>query len=65
MYTVYRYIQCYGEMVKTNDIHIFAHNFLNIQLIFNQKKVLESWDLEYLTISPNVVYVEAFWKGQK
>ena len=41
----YRYIQCYVERVKTRDIHIFAHNFLNIQLIFNPKKVLESWDL--------------------
>ena len=30
---------CY---VQTRDIHIFAHNFLNIQLIFNLKKVLES-----------------------
>ena len=26
--------------------HVFAHNFLNIQRIFNPKKVLESWDLE-------------------
>ena len=26
-------------------LHIFAHNFLNVQLIFNPKKVLESWDL--------------------
>ena len=25
---------------------IFAPNFLNIQLIFNPEKVLESWDLE-------------------
>ena len=46
--TQYRYIQCYIERVKrlryveTRDIHIFAHNFLNIQLIFNLKKVLES-----------------------
>ena len=30
---------CY---VETRDIHIFAHNFLNIQLIFNLKKVLKS-----------------------
>ena len=30
---------------NTNDIHIFAHNFLNIQTIFNTKKVLESYDL--------------------
>ena len=26
-------------------LHIFAYNFLNIQLIFNPQKVLESWDL--------------------
>ena len=26
--------------------HIYADNFLNIQLIFNLQKVLESWDLE-------------------
>ena len=30
---------CY---VETRDKHIFAHNFLNIQVIFNLKKVLES-----------------------
>ena len=29
-------------MLKKKDIHIFAHNFLNIQAIFNPKKVLES-----------------------
>ena len=29
---------CY---VETRDIHIFSHNFLNIHLIFNPKKVLE------------------------
>ena len=46
--TQYRYIQCYVERVKrlcyveTKDKHIFAHNFLNIQVIFNPKKVLES-----------------------
>ena len=49
--TQYRYIQCYVERVKrvkrlcyveTRDKHIFAHNFLNIQVIFNPKKVLES-----------------------
>ena len=27
-------------------LHIFAYNFLNIQPIFNLKKVLKSWDLE-------------------
>ena len=26
-------------------LHIFAYNFRNIQLIFNPKKVLKSWDL--------------------
>ena len=25
--------------------NVFAHNFLNIQLIFNPQKVLKSWDL--------------------
>ena len=47
----YRYIQCYVERVKrvkrlcyveTRVKHIFAHNLLNIQLIFNPKKVLKS-----------------------
>ena len=43
--TQYKYIQCYVERVKrlcyveTQDIHIFAHNFLIIQVIFNPKKV--------------------------
>ena len=38
--TQYRYIQCYVKRVKilcyveTRDIHIFVHNFLNIQPIF-------------------------------
>ena len=46
--TQYRYIQCYVKKVKrlcyveTRDKHIFADNFLNIQPIFNSKKVLES-----------------------
>ena len=30
---------CY---VETRDKHIFAHNFLNIQPIFDPQKVLES-----------------------
>ena len=25
--------------------HVFAHNFLNIQRIFNLEKVLKSWDI--------------------
>ena len=45
VYIQYRYIQRYVERVErlcyveTSDIHIFAHNFLNIQSIFNPKKV--------------------------
>ena len=31
---------------KRTYTHIFAHNFLNIQPIFNPQKVLRSWDLE-------------------
>ena len=31
---------------KGTYTHTFAHNFLNIQLIFNPQKVLESRDLE-------------------
>ena len=48
LWTQYRYIQCYVERVKrlcyveTRDKHIFAHNFLNIQPIFDSQKVLES-----------------------
>ena len=48
LYTQYRYIQCYVKRVeklcyvKTRVKHIFAHNFLNIQPIFNPQKVLES-----------------------
>ena len=38
----YRNIQYYVERVETRDIYNFAHNFLNIQLIFNPWKVLES-----------------------
>ena len=34
---------CYAEM---RDKHIFAHNFLNDQVIFNPQKVLESRDLD-------------------
>ena len=46
--TQYRYIQCYVERVErlcyveTRDKHIFVHNFLNIQPIFDPQKVLES-----------------------
>ena len=39
----------YVEDVKDGQrtyTHIFPHNFLNNQPIFNPEKVLESWDLE-------------------
>ena len=46
--TQYRYIQCYVKRVERlcyvemRDKHIFAHNFLNNQLIFNPQNILES-----------------------
>ena len=66
--TQYRYIQCYVERVKRlcyverKDIHIFAHNFLNIQAIFNPKKVLESWDLD---LSNHTIQYHVCQRGQK
>ena len=33
-----------SEMLKIYK-HVFAHNFLNIQKIFNPEKVLKSWDI--------------------
>ena len=33
-----------SEMLKIYK-HVFAHNFLNIQRIFNPEKVLKSWDI--------------------
>ena len=37
------FLETDNTTVKTHP-HIPAHNFLNIQPIFNPKKVLESWD---------------------
>ena len=37
------------ENGKRTYTHIFAHNFLNIQPIFNPQNVLESWELELFT----------------
>ena len=51
--------------VETRDKHIFAHNFLNIQLIFNQKKVWKAETQPFPTILSNTVYVEACWRGWK
>ena len=66
--TQYRYIQCYVERVERlcyvekKDIHIYAHNFLNIQLIFNPQKVLESWDLD---LSKNTIQCYVCRRGRK
>ena len=39
-------------------LHIFAHNFLHIQPIFNLKNVLKAETHGFLTISSNTIYVE-------
>ena len=39
-------------------IYVFAHNFLNIQWIFNPKKVLKSWELGLFSLPSNPMYVE-------
>ena len=41
---------------------VFAHNFLNIHLIFNLEKVLKSWDLELFNHTTNTVYIKACWR---
>ena len=41
---------------KKTYTHIFAHNFLNIQPIFNSVKVLEK---SFSTIPSNTVYIKA------
>ena len=38
----------YVEDGKRSYTHMFAHNFLNIQLIFNPEKVLESCTLKHV-----------------
>ena len=49
-----------SEMSKIYK-HVFAHNFLNIQWIFNPKKVLESWDHQ---IPSNPMYIEDYYDLQ-
>ena len=49
--TQYRYIK-----------HIFAHNFLNIQPIFDSQKVLKSWDLD---LSNHTIQCYICWRGRK
>ena len=48
--------------VETRDKHIYAHNFLNIQPIFNPQKVLESWDLD---LSKNTIQCYVCRRGRK
>ena len=53
-------IQCYlcrHCRYKTYP-HIPAHNFLNIQWIFNPQKVLESWDSELFNHTIYTIYVD-------
>ena len=47
------------------SLNSFTHNFLNIQPIFNPKKVVESWNLDIPTIPSNAMYVEACQRGRK
>ena len=41
-------------------LHIFAHNFLNIQLIFNPQKVLESSDYLVMLLMSKVSKVAQY-----
>ena len=49
------FVETVDTTVKTHP-HIPAHNFLNIQWIFNPQKVLESSDSELSTI-PSILYM--------
>ena len=50
---------------KRTYTHIFAHNFLNIPLIFNLQKVLESWDLELFNHTIKYCVYESMLKMSK
>ena len=59
-------IQCYlcwHCRYKTHP-HIPAHNFLNIQWIFNPQKVLESWDSGLFNHTIYTIYVDTVDKRQ-
>ena len=51
------FIETVNTTVKTHP-HIPAHNFLNIQWIFNPQKVLESWDWGLFNHTINTIYVD-------
>ena len=38
------YVMLFMSEMSKIEKHVLAHNFLNIQRIFNPEKVLESWD---------------------
>ena len=44
--------------------HVSAHNFLNIQPIFNPQKVLENWDWGLFNHTINTIYVDTVNTGQ-
>ena len=50
------FVKTVNTTVKTHP-HIPVHNFLNIEPIFNLKKVLESWDWGLSTHIINTIYV--------
>ena len=50
------FVETVDTTVKTHP-HIPAHNFLNIQQIFNPQKVLESWDSGLFNHTINTIYV--------
>ena len=44
---------------KRTYTHMFAHNFLNIQLIFKPEKVWKAETSGFSTIPSNTVYIKA------
>ena len=52
-----KFVETVDTTVKTHP-HIPANNFLSIQLIFNLKKVLESWGWWLFNHTINTIYVD-------
>ena len=52
-------------MLKQRVKHIFSHNFLNIPLISNSQKVLESWDLDLSNHTIQCYVCQSMLKGSK
>ena len=51
------FVETVDTTIKTHP-HILAHNFLNIQWIFNPQKVLESWDSGLFNHTIYTIYVD-------